>query len=309
LTQNIEVKAEDRARLVRSLLIYLVVVFIGGALLAPWLYWLAQTLAPGSHLAHNPFHRFVDRALLGLALIGIWPLLRNLGVNSWREAGLVKPAAQWKFLLGGFALGFGSLACAAVIVMAGHGRQFNSALTPGQFAGGVAGATGTAIVVAALEEILFRGAIFGGLRKFWDWRTALLVSSMVYAIVHFLQNVDVPGPIVWSSGLSLLPQKLHGFLNWQTVLPGFFNLTLVGIILGLAYQRTGNLYCSIGLHAGWIFWLRAYGMLTTPSHGNVNQWLWGTQKLVDGWVTLGVLMVPLLCVAFLPIHRSKELQA
>lgn len=306
MTQNIEVKAENRARLVRSLLIYLVVVFIGGALLAPWLYWLAQTIAPGSHLAQNPFHRFVDRALLGLALIGIWPLLRNLGINSWREAGLVKPSGQWKLFLSGFALGFGSLACAAVIIMAGHGRQFNSALTLSQFAGGVAGAAGTAIGVAVLEEILFRGTIFGGLRKYWDWRAALLLSSMVYAIVHFMQKVDVPAPIIWSSGLSLLPQKLHGFLNWHAVIPGFFNLTLVGVILGLAYQRTGNLYCSIGLHAGWIFWLKAYGKLTTSSHGNVNQWLWGTEKLVDGWVTLGVLVVPLLCVAFLPKRREKE---
>ncbi len=303
------VKSNPRARPVRALLIYLIAVFIGGALAAPWLYWVAQTVAPNSHLAHNPFHRFVDRSLLGLALIGIWPLLRSLGATSWREVGLVKPAGQWQLLSGGFALGFGSLACAALLVLAGHGRRFNPSLTMGQLAQGIAAAAGTAIVVAVLEEILFRGAVFGGLRRFWDWRAALLVSSMVYAIVHFMERADLAGPITWSSGLKLLPLMLRGFSNWETVIPGFFNLTLVGIVLGLAYQRTGNLYCSIGLHAGWIFWLKAYGMLTVPVTAEVNVRFWGTQKLTDGWLTLCVLVVPLVVMAFAPLPKAKGLPA
>ena len=84
-------------RLLRALVIYIVVVFIGGALLAPWLYWLAQT---GAHsfpqIAGAPFHRFVDRSLLLLALAGLWPLLRALGATSWRETGLVQIHGQWK---------------------------------------------------------------------------------------------------------------------------------------------------------------------------------------------------------------------
>ena len=72
--------------------IYLVAIFLGGALLAPCLYWLAQSLAGTfPHLAQSPFHRFVNRALLAVALIGIWPLFRALGAASWRELGLVMP--------------------------------------------------------------------------------------------------------------------------------------------------------------------------------------------------------------------------
>jgi len=118
-------------RPLRALLIYTLVVFVGGALLAPWLYQLVHAVAPNSHLAQNPFHRYVDRALLGLALIGIWPLLRGLGATSWRETGFVKPSGQWKRLGAGFALGFGSLACVAAIVLAAHGRQINPDLTAG----------------------------------------------------------------------------------------------------------------------------------------------------------------------------------
>jgi hypothetical protein len=255
-------------------------------------------------LAHNPFHRFVNRSLLVLALAGIWPVLRALGAKSFRDVGLVNPLHQWRLFLVGFALGFGSLACAAFIALAAHGRQLNSTLTFAQIGGGVAGAAGTAIGVAVLEEILFRGAIFGGLRRFWDWRAALVFSSMVYAIVHFMQKADLPGPIVWSSGLRLLPEMLRGFADWNAIIPAFFNLTLVGILLGLAYQRTGNLYCSIGLHAGWIFWLRAYGMLTIDGAGN-NHWFLGSQKLIDGWLTLCVLGLPLLGILLLPVRKTR----
>src|SRR6185295_13366099 len=70
-------------RALRALGLYLLAVFIGGALLAPGLYFLAQSFAePFSHLANSPFHRFVNRSLLGVALLGLWPLLRALGINS-----------------------------------------------------------------------------------------------------------------------------------------------------------------------------------------------------------------------------------
>jgi hypothetical protein len=281
------------------MLIFLVVVFVGGALIAPWLYWLVQAIAPDSHLAHNPFHRFVNRSLLVLALLGIWPLLRSLGARSWRDVGLIPPRGQGQRLTAGFALGFGSLACVAIIVLVEHGREFNSNFTTAQLIGKIIGAAATAIGVAVLEELLFRGAIFGALRKAWNWPLALLVSSMIYAIVHFMQSADLTGPITWTSGLQLLPQMLRGFGNLQVVIPGFFNLTLAGVLLGLAYQRTGNLYFSIGLHAGWIFWLKSYGFLTRPLT-STNQWLWGTEKLIDGWLALVILAIALFVLLRLP---------
>jgi uncharacterized protein len=90
----------------------------------------------------------------------------------------------------------------------------------------------------------------------------------------------------------LLPLMFGGFPNSNAVLAAFFNLTLAGVLLGLAYQRTGNLYFSIGLHAGWIFWLRFYSFLTLPApHANLR--LWGTDKLIDGWMAFAILAVAL----------------
>src|SRR5580658_9621520 len=101
-------------RPVRSLLIYFAVVFVGGALLAPWLYrlahWAAGHWTALSGLAASPFHRFLDRSLLGLALLCLWPLLRGGGLKSWRELGFVRQDRFARQILRGFALGWASLA-------------------------------------------------------------------------------------------------------------------------------------------------------------------------------------------------------
>ena len=293
-------------RPLRALVIYLVVVFIGGALLAPWLYWLAQTVAHWlPHIAGAPFRRFVDRSLLLLALAGLWPLMRSLGATSWPEAGLVPPHGQGKKFSGGLLLGFVSLAIVAGIALGSGNRIFTPGLTAHKIVGVFFNAIATAASVATLEEILFRGGIFGGLRRIFYWPLALLASSLVYALMHFLQRTDWTGAVAWNSGLILLARMLGGFADFYALVPGFFSLTLAGILLGLAYQRTGNLYCSIGLHAGWIFCLKAYGAFTTsPPHAAT--WFWGTGKMIDGWCALWVLLFTLVIFKFLPLRPMRE---
>src|SRR5208283_2434134 len=154
-----------------------------------------------------------------------------------------------------------------------------------------------AAIVATIEEILFRGGIFGGLRRILHWQLALIASSLIFALVHFLQRAEFTGPVAWNSGLILLPRMLGGFADLHTLVPDFFNLTLAGFLLGLAYQRTGNLYFSIGLHAGWIFWLKTYDAFTTGAP-RAATWFCGTGKLIDGWLALLVLAVTLVVVKF-----------
>ena len=292
-------------RPLRALALYIAVVFIGGALLAPWLYWLAQTFAHTfPRIANSPFHRFVNRSLLGLALIGIWPLLKSLGVDSPREGGLVGPVGNWKRLAGGFLFGLVSLAIVAGFALAAGTRRVNPMISPAVLGEKVVGIALTAGVVAVLEEILFRGAVFGALRKVFHWAFALVLSSMIYAIVHFMEPAKLIGTVTWLSGLELLPRMLGGFTNLHAIFPGFLNLTLAGILLGWAYQRTGDLYFSIGLHAGWIFWLKSYGALTAEVPG-ATTWWWGTSRLIDGWFALPVLAVTLRLFLLMPIGPRK----
>jgi uncharacterized protein len=290
----------------RALGIYLVAVFIGGALLAPWLYRLAQVCARAfPQIAAAPFHRFVDRSILILALAGLWPLLRALGATSFREIGLVLPYGQFGKLFGGLLLGFFSLALVAAFAIGFHGRVVVQDLAAHKVVAIFFSAIGTAACVATLEEVLFRGGIFGGLRRVLYWPFALAFSSVIYALVHFLQRADFTGAVVWNSGLVLLPRILSGFADFHALVPGFFNLTLAGILLGLAYQRTGNLYFSIGLHAGWIFWLKTYGAFTIAAP-NSAIWFWGGGKMIDGWLAFLVLVTTLAIFKFLPLGEKRS---
>jgi membrane protease YdiL (CAAX protease family) len=280
----------------RSLLIYGGIVFIGGALLAPWLYWAVQGLSPRfailEGLASQPFHRYVHRSMLVLALVGVPPFLRGLGLRRLQDVGLVKPAGQGRALSGGLALGFTSLACVAAAVVAAGARALNTGVTAGRFLATLSSAALTAAVVSVIEEILFRGAIYGALRRSGRRGTALLTSSAVYALVHFFNRPPSPPEIDWASGLGVLAGMLQGFADVEQLVPGFLNLALAGGVLAVAYERTGNLTFSIGLHAGWIFWLKSYGALTRETAG-AGAGFWGTGKLIDGWPALPVLALVL----------------
>jgi len=293
-------------RPLRTLVIYLGAVFIGGALLAPWLYRLAQMFSAAfPHVAGSPFQRFADRSLTLVALAGLWPLLRGLGATSWRETGVVDLHGQWKKFFGGLLLGGLTLAIVAGGALKSSHRAWIPDLAAHTVVGTIFSATALAIVIAIVEEILFRGGIFGGLRRLLYWPIALMASSAVYALVHFLQPAEFSGPVTWNSGLALLPRMLGGFADFHALVPGFFTLLLMGALLGLAYQRTGNLYFSIGLHAGWIFWLRTYSTFTTGTASGAT-WFWGTGNLIDGWSTLIVLAVTLAIFKHLPLQPARE---
>jgi membrane protease YdiL (CAAX protease family) len=290
-------------RPLRSLSVYVAFVFLGGALAAPWLYWSLQPLGDiWPKLAHSPFHRYVDRSLLFLALGGLWPLLKSLGATSAKDIGLVAPKGHANEYWIGLAIGFVSFA-----FVAGWGIVFGVRtlhISANEWPRHIVSSIATALVVSCTEEILFRGAIFGGLRRVSHWTTALLVSSAIYAIVHFMESARLDGPVRWYSGLDLLPHMLRGFAEWHAIIPGFLNLTAAGTLLGLAYQRTGTLYCSMGIHAGWIFWLKAYGKFTVPNP-QASLPFPGADKLTNGWIALPVLLLAVFAYSLLTRRNAQ----
>lgn len=287
---------------------YFAAIFLGGALIAPAVYHLVQTLADSwpalKGLAGHPFHRYVDRSFMIIGILGLVPALKKLEFQGWREVGLTPfflgKRDAWK----GFVFGFLSLALAVVVVVGSGGRMLRGGQTGVSLAGHLFNAAFAALVVAALEELFFRGVVFGALRKQFSWKNALAVSSAVYAILHFLARVEAPPEVHWWSGLALLPHKLRGFGDVQQLVPAFFNLLLAGIMLGLAYQRTGTLWFSFGLHAGWIFWLKTYGF-ATDNVADAQTWVWGSGKLIDGWVA-GIVLLLLLALLMRMLPKSPS---
>jgi membrane protease YdiL (CAAX protease family) len=298
-----------QGRPLAALLLYLAAVFAGGALLAPWLYHgvqaLARTHAGLGEAARAPFARYVNRGLLLMALVGLPLFLRGAGIRRWSDVGVAPGLVRWRRFAAGFALGFTSLALVCAIALAAGGRAPRGR-TPGELAAQFAGALATALVVAAMEELLFRGAFFGGLKRVIPWGAALAASSAVYAIVHFMGKPPNPPVVDWLSGLRALPGMLAGMTALHTLVPGFLSLALAGTILALAYQWTGELSTSVGIHAGWIFWLKYYGLVTRGVPG-ANEWFWGTRRLVDGWMAF-VAIVVVLAIVLAAARRPRPVR-
>jgi membrane protease YdiL (CAAX protease family) len=284
-----------------AMAIYLLAVFMGAALIAPWFYlsshWLGETLH-ATGITRHPFHRYVSRSLMAFAIIGLFPFLRSLQLRSWGAVGIRK-SPKTGFDLGcGLFLGFSLLGIVALAACLSGARVFDLHQHTGEILKHLLNASLAAIFASILEELLFRGVLFGGLRKRLAFWSAALLSAAVYALVHFFERPASPAQIDWASGFVVLGRMLEGFNHFEKLVPGFFNLALLGCILALAYERSKTLYFSIGLHTGLIFWVKTYSFFTSSPAGTSNSF-WGSGKLVDGWVSTIALGVGLLLVQVL----------
>jgi membrane protease YdiL (CAAX protease family) len=52
--------------------------------------------------------------------------------------------------------------------------------------------TAGVLVAPVVEEVFFRGFVFAGLRKRYDWRKAALISSALFALVHLQPTAVLP---------------------------------------------------------------------------------------------------------------------
>jgi membrane protease YdiL (CAAX protease family) len=273
--------------------VYILGVLLGAGLLAPVLYLgiepISQAIPALRPLAEYPFHRYVSRSLMIVALIGLWPLCRALSIRRAVDLGLPPPRPHIGALLSGFAVGWATLGVVAILMILGGARSLDLTHSLSDWILVPLEVAAAAWIIGLVEEALFRGGLFGGLSRRMAWPWALGVSSVVFGLVHFLERPPALEEVRWYSGLALIPRMMRGFGDLEMLIPSFPNLALSGVILGLAYQRSGNLYFSIGLHAGWVFWLKLFRLLTDHASG-ANAWFWGSGRMLDGWQTTFILL-------------------
>ena len=76
---------------------------------------------------------------------------------------------------------------------------------------------GGAIIAPVVEEIFFRGFIFGGLRTRYSFPIAAVISALLFGLLH---------------------------LQWTAILP----ITLLGLIFAFLYERSGSIWPGILMH-------------------------------------------------------------
>lgn len=298
--------AFERFRPIWVLLLYVLGVVLIGALMAPWAFWFIESVKHVSWLSgvlHEvTFRRVFDRSILVVAAIGLVPLLRALRVPSWKEIGWRRSPQTGRELGWGVFLGFVSFAIAGLVVFLLGGRQ----LDPRWFVVSrlLVKFALTGLVVALIEETLFRGGLQTALEKSCNVVMAVIFTSALYSVVHFLkpQEADVSAEAVkWMSGIGHLHRVLTLAFQESGSGFGFVTLLLAGTALGIARVRTGALYFSVGLHAGWVFTQKTFQFVTITTKAKL--W-WGGGNIVESVLTWPLLVILMGIVLWLTRRKT-----
>ena len=258
---------------------YFVATIVIGALLAPILFWSAQSLAAHgilSFLTRYDFETFFHRALLIAAVLLLWPLLRLSHVRCLADLGLA-PNSRWgRDLFAGVAISVVPLLFCGVLLIALHVYAFRHSVAWPRFGKMLL----ASIAVPFIEEAFFRGIVLGVLlRTGWKY-------IAIFAVVHFLKAPERTSEIVtWTSGFSSIAHAFDGIGDPMMLASALATLFFIGWILADARVLTYSLWLSIGLHAGWIFGSGAFSRLARQQ---TLAFPWIGKNMLVGIIPLGI---------------------
>jgi uncharacterized protein len=268
---------KDAARL----FIYLAASVLLAALLAPFLFWSAQAFAPRFFIGVD-FESFFHRAILIALLLLLFPLLRWTRVRRWEDLQLESNRHWRRDVMAGFLLAAGPLLCCGALLITAHLFSFRHVINWSALAKVAA----AAITVPLIEESFFRGLVLGILLRSGYNYIAMLLTSALFSVVHFLKAPEGTSRIVtWSSGFASIADCFSQFRNPILVTAAFTTLLLIGYIMADARVKTHSLWLPIGLHGGWIF---GSGLFNRIARREVVALPWIGKNLLVGIVPLAI---------------------
>lgn len=245
-----------------------------------------------------PFGRIFNRAFM-LSAIALFFLMRRQIIPAQtirRILGLRARVASRNFFTG-FGLAIGSTVLLLAVMTAADVYTPMLRLSIERSLQRFTAALASGLAIGFLEEFFFRGMLFlGVLQAIVRWKAYLSVN-LFYSAIHFVK----PGEEYFVERLDLLAGVRHlaqtftPFLDPLTLLPGIVGLFLIGVVLSYALERTGNLYLSIGLHAGWVASLKSIRIFGDFARKDLG-WAFGftDPKIVSGIATwVGICLVAL----------------
>jgi uncharacterized protein len=282
----------------QRLLIFVLLVLALTAVASPWAATAWDLMSGAQAVAREdriPFSRIFDRFFMISGVLLFFAYRPLLKIESPSQLGLTPRTRAAHDIASGLCLALGSMLVLGFIMSFAEVYRPFFRLSLSESLEQCAKALLTAFTVGFLEEIFFRGIIFRGLLEDWKPLPAFVVANLFYSALHFVKPAEeyfLSGIDPWA-GFRHLFSTFAPFLEPAKIAPGIIGLFLIGIVLSYAFVRTGTLYLSIGLHAGWIISIktvRVFGDYTRESLG----WLFGSTdpKIVSGVMTwAGVILV------------------
>jgi membrane protease YdiL (CAAX protease family) len=254
------------------------------------------------------FEETTVRLLELTAIAATFPLLAASGGSSRPAWGLPRRPGAVARLLAGLGLGIASLSvvCAALFVTDVRVTRLDLPPEPGYWMTVAAGAVVSAAVVAAMEELWFRGGLFTLLQRVLGAVPALWAGAATYAAAHFLEVPSPVDPDSAEAGFQVLGHAVTAMFSAAN-LDSFVALLVAGLLLGIVRMRQGDVMLCIGIHAGWVLTIKVFKKLTYVSPDSGLRWLAGHYDDLVGWLAAAVLAVTLLAIwRWLPAADTVE---
>ena len=209
-----------------------------------------------------PFDRVLTRSVLLVLLILLIPLWKMV---SKETSGLIFGDFSFRQFLQSFLIGLFILAIPVVVLLLLEVRLVVLDLQISFLS--ILGILLVGIVLACLiglfEEILFRGFLYGSLKKRVGGLIAALISSALYSSVHFLKPTgELELPVNWLAGFIYLEQSIGNMILLHQDWDARLSLMILGCFFCLVRERF-NLFCCIGLHAAFVVGIAISRQLTT----------------------------------------------
>lgn len=227
--------------------------------------------------------------LCAALLLAHWIVLVHVDRRGWDAVGLDHAAARPATLAWSAALGAGAIAL-PVLALVAAGWMRTEAGPPGSSLAAAGRALAILAPAAFLEELLMRGYIFAALRDGLGLVGALVLTSVVFGLVH-LAN---PG----ANAVAIVM------------------VTIAGVLLGMVLVATRSLYAATMAHLAWNFVLA--GVLhvavsglgfTTPDYRLVEtgpDWMTGGAWGPEGGIAAGLGMTAALAYLIARPRRRGE---
>jgi membrane protease YdiL (CAAX protease family) len=218
----------------------------------------------GADLGYAPFSLMLKQFTRGfllslLTLLPIFGVLQSLGVH------VIDPTKDW----------------ALIGLLKKIGEAF-----------------GLALLIAIVEESVFRGLLLSSLKNYLSVVAAVFVSAFYYAALHFLTTKSsIPASeFNLASAFLLLGEAYANVLSMKEP-TAFLALLAVGLFLGhLRTRNPKSLALCMGCHAGWVWQIKmsktlCYVDFNSPYAFLVSHYDGVIGLLVMGWLLLGLVFL------------------
>jgi len=147
------------------------------------------------------------------------------------------------------------------------------------------------LVAAMIEEVIFRGYVLNNLMEYGNKYVALLISSVLFALIHGM--------------------------NPNLTIIAMVNLAIAGGVLGISYIYTRNIWFPVFLHVSWnyfqgpIYGFEVSGnqtMSVITQNINGNELITGGDFGFEGSVILTFLMIIMIIVTDRIMRKKLKLQ-